>query len=185
VKALRWEWRTFGTRFGEAEERLGSLELGPVADSDETYLLSAESVDAVKVRNGLMDVKHLEHVDDDGLELWKPIMKSPLPIPAVDAQAVLAALRVEVRLDRDTYHPADLANAANGSIRTVPVHKTRRHYTIEGCMAELTDLRVGDRSTRTIAIESEEPGRLVAAVRGLGLGSRPNVSVPKGLRALI
>jgi hypothetical protein len=40
------------------------------------------------------------------------------------------------------------------------------------CMAELTDLRTSDRSTRTIAIESEDPARVIAAVRELGLGSR-------------
>ena len=185
MTALRWEWRTFGERFGGAEERLGSIEPERVAESDETYLLSAEGVDAVKVRDGLMDVKHLEQVDDDGLELWKPVMKSPLPISAADARAVLAALRVSASLDSDTYDLADLARAAGGAVRVVPVHKTRRHFTIGGCMAELTDLRTGDRSTRTIAIESEEPARVIAAVRDLGLGSRPNVSVPRGLRALV
>ena len=181
---LRWEWRTFGERFGGAEERLGSLEPERVAESDETYLLSAEGVDAVKVRDGLMDVKHLEQVDD-GLELWKPVMKSPLPISAADARTVLAALRVSASLDSDTYDLADLARAAGGAVRVVPVHKARRHFTIGGCMAELTDLRAGDRSTRTIAIESEEPARVIAAVRDLGLGSRPNVSVPRRLKALV
>ena len=50
-----------------------------------------------------MDVKHLEQVDDDGLELWNPVMKSPLPISAADARVVLTALRVSAPLDRDTY----------------------------------------------------------------------------------
>lgn len=185
LTALRWEWRTFGEQFGGAEERLGSMEPERVVESDETYLLSGEGVDAVKVRDGLMDVKHLEQVDDDGLELWKPVMKAPLPIVAADARAVLAALRVSAPLDRDTYDLADLATAAGGAVRVVPVHKTRRHCTIGGCMAELTDLRSGDRSTRTIAIESEDLARVIAAVRELGLGSRPNVSVPRGLRALV
>jgi exopolyphosphatase / guanosine-5'-triphosphate,3'-diphosphate pyrophosphatase len=185
VTALRWEWRTFGDQFGGAEERLGSIEPERVVQSDETYLLSMEGVDAVKLRDGLMDVKQLEQVDDDGLELWKPVMKSPLPISAADARAVLAALRVSAPLDGDTYDLADLATAAGGAVRVVPVHKMRRHYTIGGCMAELTDLRTGDRSTRTIAIESEEPARVIAAARELGLGSRPNVSVPRGLRALV
>ena len=185
VAALRWEWRTFGEQFGGAEERLGSMRPEQVAESDETYLLSAEGVDTVKVRDGLMDVKHLEQVDDDGLELWQPVMKSALPISAGDARAVLAALRVSAPLDRDTYDLADLVAAAEGAARAVPVHKTRRHCTIGGCMAELTDLRTGDRSTRTIAIESEEPALVIAAVRELGLGSRPNVSVPRGLRALV
>lgn len=182
--ALRWEWRTFGEQFGGAEERLGPIAPESVVESDETYLLAAESVDAVKLRDGLMDVKHLEQVDD-GLELWKPVMKASLPISAADARAVLAALRVSAPLDRDTYDLADLATAAGGAIRMVPVHKLRRHCTIGGCMAELTDLRTGDRSTRTIAIESEEPARVIAAVRELGLGSRRNVNVPRGLRALV
>ena len=112
-------------------------------------------------------------------------MKSALPISAGDARAVLAALRVSAPLDRDTYDLADLVAAAEGAARAVPVHKTRRHCTIGGCMAELTDLRTGDRSTRTIAIESEEPALVIAAVRELRLGSRPNVSVPRGLRALV
>jgi exopolyphosphatase/guanosine-5'-triphosphate,3'-diphosphate pyrophosphatase len=184
VAALRWEWRTFGEQFGGAEDRLGSMAPESVAESDETYLLSAEGVDAVKVRDGLMDVKHLEQVDDNGLELWKPVMKAPLPISVVDARAVLAALRVSAPLDRDTYDVGDLAAAVDGAVRLVPVHKTRRHHTIGGCMAELTDIRAGDRSTRTIAIEAEDPARVIAAVCELGLGARPNVSVPRGLRAL-
>lgn len=177
---LRWEWRTFGEQFGG----LGSIEPESVVESDETYLLSAEGIDAVKVRDGLMDVKHLEQVDDNGLELWNPVMKSPLPITAPDARAVLDALRVTVPLAQETYGVAELARAAGGAVRVVAVHKTRRHFTLGGCMSELTDLRVGARSSRTIAIESEEPAQVIAAVRELGLALRPNVSMPRGLKAL-
>src|SRR6478672_7713342 len=98
MPALRWEWRTFGDDFGAAEPRLGSIEPESVAESDEVYLLSAEGVDAVKVRAGLMDIKHLEQVDGAGLELWKPVMKSALPIPAADARTALDALGVSARL---------------------------------------------------------------------------------------
>ena len=31
-----------------------------------------------------MDVKHLEKVDDDGLEQWQPVMKAAFPLPAAD-----------------------------------------------------------------------------------------------------
>ena len=184
MTALRWEWRTFGEQFGGAEDRLGSIEPERLVESDETYLLSAEGVDAVKVRDDLVDLKHLEQVNDDGLELWRPVMKSPLPISAADARTVLAALRIAGSLDSDTYDFADLARTAGGAVRVVPVHKKRRHFTIARCMAELTDLRTSDRSTRTIAIESEDPARVIAVVRELGLGSRPNVSVPQALKAL-
>jgi exopolyphosphatase/guanosine-5'-triphosphate,3'-diphosphate pyrophosphatase len=133
LTALRWEWRTFGEKFGGIEERLGSMEPERVVESDETYLLSGEGVDAVKVRDGLMDVKHLEQVDDDGLELWKPVMKSPLPIVAADGRAVLAALRVSAPLDRDTYDLADLATAAGGAVGVVP--STRRDGTARSAAA--------------------------------------------------
>jgi exopolyphosphatase/guanosine-5'-triphosphate,3'-diphosphate pyrophosphatase len=185
MAALRWEWRTFGEQFGAAAELLGPFAPDAVVESDETYLISAEGIDAVKVRAGLMDIKHLEQVDEDGLELWKPVMKAPVPISAADARAVLAALAVAAPPDRDRYDIEDLVQAAGGAVRVVPVHKIRRHSTINGCMAELTDLRSGDRSTRTIAIESEEPARVRAAVRELGLSSRPNQNVPQALKALV
>src|SRR4051812_35612261 len=138
---LRWEWRTFGDDgLGEAERRLASLRVDLVTQSDETYLLAPASLDAVKVRDGLMDVKHLEQVDDDGLQLWAPVMKTPLPVPAGDARAVLAALDVPVpALENGAYELADIVAAGAGVI-AVPVHKTRRHVALGGCMAELTDL---------------------------------------------
>ena len=36
----RWEWRSFGWRFGEAEGRLARLTPSGVQESDEIYLLS-------------------------------------------------------------------------------------------------------------------------------------------------
>ena len=183
MTALRWEWRTFG-ELGEAGERLASMAPERVGESEETYLLSAEGVDAVKLRDGVIDVKHLERVDADGLQLWRPVMKSPLPLPAADARDVLAALRAPATLDRVSYDLDGLAAAADGAVRVVPVHKTRRHYVIGGCMAELTDLRSGDRATPTIAIESEDPASVIAVVRELGLDARANTSVPAGLKAL-
>jgi hypothetical protein len=72
--SLRWEWRTFGD---DLAERLGALDPEQVTESDEIYLLSPRADDAVKLRAGLMDVKRLERVGDDGLELWTPAWRSP------------------------------------------------------------------------------------------------------------
>src|SRR3954454_22556906 len=180
---LRWEWRTFGDDLGAAGERLGSMPPEKVTESDETYLLAPASLDAVEARAELMDVKHLEAVDD-GLELWQPVMKAPLPVSAADAAIVLAALGVPVpALGAGSYDLAAIA-AASPAVVAVPVQKTRRHFTFGGRMAELTDLRSGERSVRTIAVESEVPADVVAAVRELGLSGRENVNVPRGLAAL-
>ena len=181
---MRWEWRTFGDGLADAETRLRALTPERVQEIDETYLLAAAVDHAVKEREGLMDVKHLEQVNGDGLELWRPVMKSQLPISAADARAVLAALGVDsAPLELESYDVADLAGASR-AVTLIPVHKSRRHYTFEGCMAELTDIRAPGGSTRTIAVESEDAARVIAAVRELGLGSRPNVSVPRALAAL-
>ena len=61
----RWEWRSFGDRFGPAELALAALAPTEVVESDELYLLSVGDTDVVKVRDDLMDVKHLIAVDDE------------------------------------------------------------------------------------------------------------------------
>jgi exopolyphosphatase/guanosine-5'-triphosphate,3'-diphosphate pyrophosphatase len=76
----RWEWRTFGERFGAAEDTFAALSPERVQETDELYLLSEGGGDTVKVRADLMDVKHLERVNDDGLEQWIPVKKAGFPL---------------------------------------------------------------------------------------------------------
>src|SRR5262245_22472221 len=160
-----------------------------VQDSDETYLLSTRSDASVKVRDGLMDVKRLEAVDDNGLEQWKPVAKSEFPLPAAEAQDVLAALGVDgPSLDRPEYTLEELLAdvvAPNPDLRAVEVHKHRDHFTVGGAMAELSAIGVEGADWRTIAVESEDPALVVAAVRELGLPLEPNLCLARGLKALI
>jgi exopolyphosphatase/guanosine-5'-triphosphate,3'-diphosphate pyrophosphatase len=184
----RWEWRTFGDGFGAAEDAFS----GPperVQESDEIYFLSTHGGDTVKVRDELMDVKHLEHVNEDGLEQWLPVKKAGFPLPARDLASVLAALRVEgARSDRAEYTLDQLLDEVvrpSAELRAVDTHKVRRRYTIGGCMTELTDVSADGSPIRTIAIESEDAGSVIALVRKLGLDSRPNTSFPRGLGQLL
>ena len=186
----RWEWRTFGDSFGSTDDRFAALEPERVHESDEIYLLSAAGdADTVKVRDGLMDVKHLEHVDGDGLEQWIPVTKAGFPLPAVDVASVFAALRLPApALERAEYTLDQLLDEIvrpHDGLRAVDVHKLRRRYTIGGCMTEWTDVRADEASTRTIAVETEDAARVIATVRELGLESRPNTSYPRGLKALL
>ena len=88
----RWEWRTFGADDSAFAERSADN----LQESDELYLLSVHSDASVKVRAELMDVKRLEHVSDEGLEQWMPVMKARFPIPAADVGFVLTTLGVAV-----------------------------------------------------------------------------------------
>ena len=100
----RWEWRTFGDTFGEAEARLAALPPTRVDDSEELYILSSRVEGSIKVRDGKLDVKRLERRSEDGLEQWRPVANAEFPIAATDVASLLAALDVSVpSLDREAY----------------------------------------------------------------------------------
>ena len=184
----RWEWRSFGRRFGAAEARLTQLPAKGTQDSDEIYLLSPKGAN-VKIRDALMDIKLLREVNADGLEQWTPVMKAGFPLPAAEAAKVLEALGLPLPTAlRASYTLEEfLAQfAAPGSaVRAVAVHKRRTRYTVGGCMAELSEVVANGKPTRTIAVESEDAAAVIRAVRELGLGGYTNTSYLHGLSALI
>jgi exopolyphosphatase / guanosine-5'-triphosphate,3'-diphosphate pyrophosphatase len=183
----RWEWRAFGDSFGGAEEKFGALQPERVQESDELYFLAGDSDENVKVRDDLLDVKHLEHVNEDGLEQWLPVLKAPFPISSADALAVLGRLGASPPADREKYTLRELVDELvepTDGLRPVRVHKRRSRYTIGGCMTELTELRTDVGETHTVAVESEDAASVVATVRELGLEAFENVSFPRGLKTL-
>jgi exopolyphosphatase/guanosine-5'-triphosphate,3'-diphosphate pyrophosphatase len=184
----RWEWRVFGVGLEPAEQALATLTPGPVEESDELYLLSAAGGN-VKVRDGLMDIKLLREVDGDGLERWEPVMKAGFPLTTADVSRVFQAFEVvPPSLTRDAYTLdqllADLVGPS-GAVRVVRVHKRRVRYRLGGCMAESAEVEADGRTQRTVAIESEDPSAVIAAVRGIGLDTHVNTGYPRGLAALI
>ncbi len=183
----RWEWRTFGESFGPAEAKFGALTPERVQESDETYVLSTRGDASVKVRDALMDVKHLETVNEDGLEQWIPVLKGEFPLGAEDVAAVFDALHVSGGPRGATVTLDELLTAVEAApeLRAVAVHKRRERYTVGGCMAELSEIRADGRATRTIAIELEDPALVIGAVRELGLDGRPNTCMARGLKALV
>jgi exopolyphosphatase/guanosine-5'-triphosphate,3'-diphosphate pyrophosphatase len=131
-----------------------------------------------------MDVKELQRVEDAGLEQWKPVLKAGFPLTASDTETVLKALGVNQALERDEYTLQQLLDEFP-ALRALEVHKLRRHVTLDGAMAELSELRTAEGARRTIAVEHEDPALVAAAVRGLGFDPRHNVNVPRGLKELL
>ena len=162
----RWEWRTFGD-LGAAEERFAGVEPERVQDSSETYLLSRHSDASVKIRDGLMDVKLLEATNEDGLEQWRPVLKTEFALSTADVGVVLDALG----LGEDA--------------RAVDVGKHREHHVVDGCMVELSTITTEAGSARTIAIELEDPAVVIATVRALGLEGRQNTCLARGLKSML
>ena len=189
MTVARWEWRAFGDAVTDAARRLDALDAEAVQESDEVYVLSDRGGPTVKVRDHKLDVKRLVDVDGHGLEQWTPALKVELPVPAADvAEALAGAGAFAPELERETYTLEQLRDEVVGpspDLISADVHKTRRRYTIQGAPAELTRVRADGRDTQTVAVESEDPARVLAALRELGVTSVPNVSYPRGLAALL
>jgi exopolyphosphatase/guanosine-5'-triphosphate,3'-diphosphate pyrophosphatase len=184
----RWEWRTFGTQFGVAEERFGALRPDAVQESDETYLLTGTPTGNAKIRDDLMDIKVLRE-SRAGLERWEPVMKSAFPLDAEDARRVFDTLELPAPpLRRQRYAREEfLGDVAgrDGPLQRIDVHKRRVRYTIDGCVSEVTDLLAGDRAIRTIAIESTDQSAVLRAIQAMGLGGYLNANYAVGLRAVL
>jgi exopolyphosphatase/guanosine-5'-triphosphate,3'-diphosphate pyrophosphatase len=118
-----------------------------------------------------------------------PTLKAGFPLPAADVEKVFAALRQPVpdlaRTEYDVDQFMAEVIAQIGAITVAPVDKRRVHYTVEGCMAEFTEIEVAGRRAHTIAIEDEDPEVVIRAVRHMGLGGYANVAYPSALSSLI
>ena len=103
--------------------------------------------------------------------------------------SILSVLGVRLQSPaRDAYELDELVGEVVGpspDLASMSVRKRRAHFTFGGCLAEVTDVEAGSRSTRTLAVEAADPGLVRAAVEELGLWSRPNVSFPRGLKTLV
>ncbi|NTU65700.1 MAG: hypothetical protein HGB05_20435 [Chloroflexi bacterium] len=183
----RWEWRSFGSHFGDAEARLTAYGADKIQTSDEIYLLSSLSGANVKIRDGLIDIKRLEQTDVHGFEQWRPVLKEAFPLSSAAIEAVFVALGAAaphepapIMLDRLL---AEVTSCS--TLRTLEVHKTRTRYHLEGCMAELTEVAANGKTIRTIAVESEDPAHIEAALNALGLEGVENVNYPRGLKRLV
>ena len=185
----RWEWRTFGSRFGTAETRFAELKPTGVQESDELYLLAGTGHN-VKIRDALLDIKVLREVDPYGLERWEPVMKQGFPLGAADMKNVFAALDLTApALDRSDLHARPIPRRARRAERRVA---RRERSTSAGCDTRSGAVpRKSPRSRRrerprgTIAIESEDASAVLAAVASVGLTCYFNTSYPRGLKALL
>ncbi|MGP8119736.1 MAG: hypothetical protein ACLP8B_04340 [Xanthobacteraceae bacterium] len=185
----RWEWRCFAPSLATLAEAAAIPRDAAPRDSDEIYLLDPTASDNAKIRGGVLDIKRLRQVDADGLELWEPVFKAGFPLSRSDLAAAFAAWPLSpLALRRETYTIAQFIEqlaSLRADLRVVPVHKSRRAFTFAGCSAELVRLAADSRTLESFALEHEDPARVGAALRALGLDAHANTSYSLGLgRAL-
>ena len=72
----RWEWCSFGRRFGDAELRTGEDSRRAAFRTATRSTCFPARGENVKIRDALVDVKVMREVNADGLEQWTPVMKA-------------------------------------------------------------------------------------------------------------
>ena len=167
--------------------------VGPWVDTDasfEIYILSANSAHNTKIRAGQLDVKCLEDMSANGLELWRPVFKESFPLDS-DALAPLWKLwRIRApRLTRSSYTMrrflADLIAPRGNVLRAVTVTKARRKLTQFDCQAERARLTVAGERWDTLALEDDDPERVLAGLESLPLGRPRGSNYPAWLKRVV
>ncbi|MBV6512422.1 MAG: hypothetical protein FMNOHCHN_01919 [Ignavibacteriaceae bacterium] len=185
----RWEWRTFSNDLGKAEENIRRHPEGKTRESDEVYILSEVSMDNTKVRDGLMDIKTLQQVNEDRLELWLPIMKGQFPLPVSEIKKVFKCFRVALpnfaRVEYTFQQYLDEVIKPSTLLKALNVHKKRTGFTINNTIVEIAEVTVDGKVIKTAAVEMEDPALVIKTVRELELDKFPNINYLRGLKNLV
>jgi hypothetical protein len=158
--------------------------------SSEIYILAANAAHNTKIRAGQLDVKCLEDMTTDGLELWRPTFKDSFPIDS-DAFAPLWRLwRIPApRIRRSSYTMrrflADIVAPRGDVLRAVTVTKARWKLSEFDCQAERALLTVAGERWETFALEDEDPERVLAALRSLAPERPRGSNYPSWLKRVV
>lgn len=183
----RWECRWFGERSPVPEDRLRLPPGRRAVPTLETYFLSARTPHNVKLRRGVLEVKRLDEISDDGLERWSPVLSATFPLTPDELARVLAAWGVTAPADRRALTPAGFEALAAGlpDIQRVAFTKQRVRFAHGGCAGELVTLDVHGQRRVSLALEHADPVCLREAAAGLGLDPRSNLNYPAALKRLL
>ncbi|MEA4916684.1 hypothetical protein [Proteiniphilum sp.] len=195
ISKPRFEFRSFGRCFSEAEKRMARLSV-PVPEkvwerrSTETYIVSrTNDVNNTKIRDGKMDIKtYVQTVD--GLEQWNPLMKGEFPISAqVLNEEVFPAFKVESlpALTKDTYTLEEFLGMidVHPDLQAVTVEKVRYGYMVNDTICETGEVYINGAMVKTINSESTEVEDIKKTIQEVGLGGVENINYLQAIKRVI
>ncbi|MCL2215749.1 MAG: hypothetical protein FWB91_01885 [Defluviitaleaceae bacterium] len=186
----RWEWRTFGQEFGEAEEKINRHEKGGFKKSEEKYILSKASNENVKIRDDLIDIKTLKQVNGDKLEQWYPAMKEGCPISKEKLEVLFRDFfKVTIpEFKRDIYTYTEFLEELVipcEQLCIVDVYKERQAYEINNATVEIAETKFNGVPMRTICVEHTDPANVIATVRELSLAGFENINYINAMKTAV
>lgn len=195
ISKPRFEFRSFGRCFCEAEKRMARLSV-PVPEkvwerrSTETYIVSrTNDVNNTKIRDGKMDIKtYVQTVD--GLEQWNPLMKGEFPISAnVLNEEVFPAFKVTnlPLLTKETYTLKEFLGMIEDhpDFQAVTVEKIRYGYMVNDTICETGEVYINGAMVKTINSESTEVEDIRKTIQEVGLEGVENINYLQAIKRVI
>ncbi len=154
----------------------------------ETYFLSRNTNEAnVKVRDGLLDIKTKVNETPEGYEIFQPRGKFQFPVKREDLGTILANLKAEMKLDKDTYTIEEFIEMAkkHPDLAVVGVEKMRYGFTIDGIICEYAQVWFNGALVESACVESENYAGMRQVIEGLGLATMPNTNYLKAAKKVV
>lgn len=185
----RWEYRVFEEDLGAVEGRIRAHDVTRVKESAEDYIVCRTSGNNVKVRDGLLDIKQLENINEDTLEQWMPVLKVGFPCPADDVARIFSAFDlVRPEMEREEYTYDQFIDEVVGradELAVVKVTKRRHGFMIGDVIVEVAEVTFDGIPLKTAAAEHIDPSLVMETVRELGLDALPNVNYIKAMKRAV
>ena len=180
----RWEWRTFGSDFKGADQKI--MDLNPsVKKSGEKYILSRNSNENCKIRDDLMDIKSPVNVNEDKLEQWYPTMKLGFPLSKEQVTELFTKyFKIDVPELKDSYDYAAFVELCGQQkdLCVVDVKKVRYITNIDETIVEVAETEFNGVPNRTVCVEHIDPALVMSVVRKLGVEGLPNINYIRAMK---
>ena len=154
----------------------------------ETYFLSVQTNEAnVKVRDGLLDIKIKVGETPEGYEIFQPRGKFQFPVKREDLAAILAHLKVEMPLEKETYTIEEFIAMArkHPDLAPVSVEKMRYGFTVGGVICEYAQVWFNGAMVESACCESENYAAMRQAVEVLGIAAMPNTNYLRAAKRVV
>lgn len=154
----------------------------------ETYFLSVHTNEAnVKVREGLLDIKTKVGETPEGYEIFQPRGKFQFPVKRADLAEIISHLKVEMKLDADSYTIDEFIamSRKHPELAPVTVEKMRYGFTIDGIICEYAQVWFNGALIETACAESENYAGMKQVVEELGLADRPNTNYLRAAKKVV
>ena len=183
----RWEWRTFGSNFNGADEKIMAMNPSE-KKSGEKYILSRNSNENCKIRDDLMDIKSPVNVNEDKLEQWYPTMKLAFPLNKEQVVELFTKFfKIDVPELADSYDYAAFVALCQQQkdLCVVDVKKVRHITNIDETIVEVAETKFNGVENRTICVEHIDPALVMSVVRKLGVENLPNINYINAMKQAV